>query len=129
MPPRSRLAWAWTVVILALCWIPRAYLGSVEHSPKPFFVPNFDKVVHLGIFAVFAFLWMRVGSSSRRGWWVLLAGVALAVVSELGQDLPIVNRDANLADGLADTLGVIVGLMAFGLFRKLLEKRALPAEG
>jgi VanZ family protein len=129
MPPRSRPAWAWTVVILALCWIPRIYLGAIEHSPKPLFVPNFDKLVHLGIFAVFAVLWMRVGSSSRRGWWVLLAGVALAVVSELGQDLPIVNRDANLADGLADTVGVILGLLAFGLARKLLEKRAVPAEG
>jgi hypothetical protein len=152
MPPRSRPAWAWTVVILALCWIPRSYLGTIEHSPKPFFVPNFDKLVHLGIFAVFAILWMRVGSSGRRAgsivpaaeplearvtkleqylhaWWVFVAGVALAVVTELGQEVPIVNRDANLADGLADSLGVLVGLLGFGVARKILDKRAMPAEG
>jgi VanZ family protein len=127
MPPRSRLAWAWMAFILFLCWIPRFYLGPEEGSGKPFFVPNFDKLVHLGIFAVFGFLWMRVGSSSRRGWWVFLAGVALAIITELGQELEIVHRDASVADGLADSVGVVVGLVGYVLVRKLQERRAAPA--
>ena len=129
MPPRSRLAWCWTVVILALCWFPREYMGINERSPRPFFVPNFDKLVHLGIFAVFATLWMRVGSSGRRAWWIFLAGVALAIISEVGQQSSLVNRDANVADGLADTAGVIVGLIAFGAYRRHLERRTVPAGG
>ena len=122
------VAWFWTFVILVLCWIPRIYLSGEEKIAKPFFVPNFDKLVHLGIFAVFSFLWMRVGSSRSRAWWVVVAGVALAVITELGQEIPIVNRDCNVADGLADSVGVIVGLVAYGLLQKLFVRRAVPAE-
>jgi VanZ family protein len=128
MPLKTYLAWSWTIVILVLCWIPRMYLSAGEKLPKPFFVPNFDKLVHMGIFAVFAVLWMLVGSSSRRAWWVVAAGVALAVITEIGQEIPIVNRDCNVADGVADSVGVIVGLCAYGLVRKFLEMRAVPAE-
>ena len=125
---KALLAWSWTVVILVLCWIPRMYLTSEEKLPKPFFVPNFDKLVHMGIFAIFAVLWMRVGSSSRQAWWVLAAGVALAVITELGQEIPIVNRDCNVADGLADSLGILVGLVVYGLSHRLVVKRAVSAE-
>jgi hypothetical protein len=128
MSLKACLAWSWTFAILVLCWIPRFYLTGEERIPKPFFVPNFDKLVHLGIFAIFSFLWMRVGSSRNRAWWVLIAGVALAVITELGQEVPIVNRDCNLADGFADSVGVIIGLVAYGIARKLLERRAVPAE-
>jgi hypothetical protein len=128
MPPRARLAWSWTLVILVLCWIPRFVIGASERIPKPFFVPNLDKMIHMGIFAVFAFLWMRVGSSGRRAWWVFAAGVALAVITELGQMVPIVNRDCSIGDGVADSLGVIAGLVAYGLAWKLAQKQAVRAE-
>ncbi len=113
MSPRALLAGSWTLVILALCWLPRSLLPVREHGPKPEFVPNLDKAVHLGIFAVFAVLWMRAGTSGSRAGKVLILGLALAVVSELGQNLPIVNRDAGLPDGLADALGLLVGLAAY----------------
>ncbi len=128
MPPRARLAWFWTLVILVLCWIPRLILGATETVPKPFLVPNFDKLIHMGLFAVFAVLWMRVGSSGRRAWWILAAGVALAVVTELGQMVPIVNRDCSIGDGVADSLGVIAGLVAYGLAWLLAQRQAVRAE-
>src|SRR5436305_15349121 len=109
LPPmtlRSLLAASWTVVILALCWFPRFLMPVKETGPRPFFVPNFDKLVHLGIFAVFAVLWMRVGPPIGKSGRVLLAGLALAAISELGQELPIVSRDANVMDALADAVGV-----------------------
>jgi len=115
MTPRALLAAAWTLVILLLCWTPSFVLHNVESGSKPFFVPNLDKVVHLGIFAVFAFLWMRVGTAPRRAWKVLFFGVALAAISELGQELPIIHRDAGFADGLADSAGVAVGIAASAL--------------
>ena len=128
MSLRSWLAWFWTCVILFLCWLPRMYLVDEQRTSKPFFVPNFDKLVHLGIFAIFAVLWMRASSSGRRAFWVLASGVALALITELGQELPIVNRDSSLADGLADSVGVLVGLGVFFASRKLLERRVLPAD-
>jgi VanZ family protein len=113
MTRRSLLAWSWTFVILALCWMPRFYLPDNERLPKPFFVPNFDKLVHMGIFTVFAVLWMRVGQSRHRARWVFLGGIALATITELGQMNRFVNRDANVADGFADMIGVAVGLVAW----------------
>ena len=84
-----------------------------ETGPRPFFIPNFDKLVHLGIFAVFAVLWMRAGPPIGKARRVFLFGLALAIISELGQELPIVSRDANLMDTVADMVGVGVGLLAY----------------
>src|SRR5947199_867458 len=83
MTLRSFLAGSWTIVILALCWFPRFLMPVQETGPRPFFVPNFDKLVHLGIFAVFAVLWMRAGPPIGKAGRVFLFGLALAVLSEL----------------------------------------------
>ena len=128
MSPRALLASCWTLVILALCWIPRTLLPVNERAARPFTIPNLDKLIHMGIFAVFAVLWMRVGDSPRRGRWVLVAGLALAILSELGQEIPVVNRDASVADGLADGLGVVAGLVGYEVARKILSRRAVPSE-
>ncbi|WP_435007527.1 VanZ family protein [Tundrisphaera lichenicola] len=110
---RSFLAGSWTLVILGLCWFPRSLMPVEESTNRSFVIPHFDKLVHLGIFAVFAFLWMTAARSPRRVVWVLAAGVAMAIISEMGQELPIVDRDANLMDGVADTLGVGLGVLAY----------------
>jgi hypothetical protein len=120
MSPRARLAWSWTLVILLLCWLPRAYIPENERVPGPFFIPHLDKLVHMGIFVVWAFFWMRVAQPPHQGRRVFLAGVALAILSELGQMVPIVHRDAGFEDGLADILGVAVGMLAFYSARKFL---------
>ena len=125
MPSKPQLAWSWTVVIMGLCWIPRFYLGKLEGGDKSMFVPNFDKLVHLGMFAVFAFLWMRVGTPGWRPYRIAAAGFGLATLTELGQELPIVSRDGNVFDGLADSLGVLLGLLAFDLVRRFAEARAV----
>jgi hypothetical protein len=127
MPPKASLAWIWTLVIMALCWTPRFLLGGIEAEHRPPPIPYLDKAVHLGIFAVFAFLWMWAGSPGRRVWQVAAAGSGLALLTELGQELPIVSRDANLADGLADLVGVVVGLLAFELARRMAERQAVRA--
>ena len=122
---RARLAWSWTALILLACWTPKAYMGRVEAGPRPFFIPNLDKLVHLGIFFGFAYLWMGIGSSKDRAWWVLAAGLLLTVATELGQMIPFVNRDATVGDGLADMGGVVLGIAACGLVRLVRAKRAV----
>lgn len=116
---RSFLAGSWTVLILVLCWFPRFLMPVRETGPRPFFVPNFDKLVHLGIFAVFSFLWMRVGPPVGKAGRVCLAGLVLAAISELGQELPIVSRDASVMDAVADGVGVGIGLLAHRLMGRL----------
>jgi len=109
---RIRLAAAvvWTLTIMALCWLSPKWVQKVQHSSSWFELPSLDKIVHWGIFCVFAVLWLRVSVSSRRYWLVALGGLALAAITELVQNLPIVNRDGNVADAITDLIGVLIGL-------------------
>ena len=74
-------------------------MHKVEHGSF-FRLPSLDKVVHGGIFVIFAILWLRVGSVQADDLELIVGGFALAIVSELGQLMPFVRRDANLFDML-----------------------------
>lgn len=109
---RIAMATAWTVVICVLCWTPGAIVNRIEQeSPWVKLIPDFDKVVHWGIFALFAVLWLRTTTSRRRYLRVGLAGLALAVVTEVVQDIAPVGRDGELADGITDLIGTAIGLI------------------
>jgi uncharacterized membrane protein YccC len=109
---RIRLAAAifWTFTIMALCWLSPRWVHEVERGSSWLVLPNLDKVAHWGLFLVFAVLWLRTSASTRRYWLVALGGVALAAITELVQNLPIVNRDGNVGDALSDIIGVLIGL-------------------
>ena len=128
MSLRALLAWLWTLVIFGLCWLPGFFLPKQERLPKSIFIPNFDKLVHFGIFAIFAFLWLRVIPGNRRGFKVFLAGLAVAVISELGQNTSLVKRDGNAADTLADMIGVLLGLLAFFMVKRLAARPTIQPE-
>ncbi len=124
MSLRAVLAWSWTALILGLCWFPRSMMRGAETGPKPYFIPHLDKLVHFGLFFGFAWLWARARPGRVRA--VLLAGIALAVLTELGQMAPIVNRDAGFDDGLADVAGVLAGLGAYLLGRRADRRGPTP---
>ena len=107
-------------VAAAVIWI-RGYRRSLLDSeirhrqgraPVVFSVPTLDKLVHGVIFVVLAILWMRVSSSWRAIGAIILGGAALGIITELGQLVPIVRRDANIFDLLADFAGVVIGIAA-----------------
>jgi hypothetical protein len=108
---RIAMAAAWTVVICVLCWTPGAIVNELEQGSPWFKLPNFDKVVHWGIFTLFAVLWLRTTTSRRRYLWVALAGLALAVITEVGQDILPVGRDGQIGDGVTDLIGLAIGLI------------------
>ncbi len=101
------LALAWAVAILVVCWTPRAVLPVSETSAS---VPHHDKYIHAGIFGVYALLGTAGRPGVRRFAIILVSGVALAIISELGQELPLVGRDADVYDALADISGLLLGL-------------------
>jgi VanZ family protein len=73
-------------------------------------VPQADKVVHVVLFAGFGFLWLRAlprGAGAR----VVLLGLLLAIVTELGQNHHWVGRDGSVEDGLADLVGALIGVL------------------
>jgi hypothetical protein len=123
---RLVMAVVWTVVIMTLCWMPKFVVEDIEDESSWFRIPNFDKLVHCGIFVVFSILWARVWSARRRFAWVVLAGFVLAIVTELVQELPIVGRDASLYDTLTDATGVLLGIAVVPLvepWARFLESR------
>ncbi len=111
----------WILVILGLCWTPKFVVRRVENDSF-FRLPSLDKLVHGVIFVVLAILWMRVGSSWRAIGAIILGGFALGIISELGQLMPFVRRDANLYDMLTDFAGVLIGIAAAPLVEPWLAR-------
>jgi hypothetical protein len=109
------MAGLWTVVIMMLCWIPGSMVRDIEDGSPWFEIPDLDKLVHGGIFILFSILWGRVSTSRRRFAWIALAGLGLAVLTEVVQKLPIIGRDGSIADTVIDVAGVLVGLAAASL--------------
>jgi len=107
---RVMAAVLWTLIILTLCWLPKTVVQEVEKDSSWFQIPNFDKLVHWGIFLLFAVLWLRVGATPWRFLWVALGGLVLAIVSEVVQTIPIIGRDATIGDGVTDCIGLVLGL-------------------
>ena len=113
---RFWLAFAWTFAIVALCLLPKRSLPIHEDRSSLLRIPHLDKVVHACVFAGFAWLWMGVRGPSTRTLALRVTAVALllALGTELGQELPVVNRDGDVLDGLADMSGAVIGI-AVGL--------------
>jgi hypothetical protein len=105
------MAVLWTLAILALCWLPIKWIQPPEQGSPWFEIPDLDKVIHWGVFVVFALLWLRLGTSRWRFGWVALGGLAMAVGTELVQAIPFIDRDCEIADGISDMIGVSIGLL------------------
>jgi hypothetical protein len=119
---RIALAALWTLVILFLCWMPGQWIREAEQGSPWFEIPDLDKVVHWGIFVLFAALWLRTGSSRWRYAWVALGGLAMASITELVQNLPAIGRDAEVGDAITDLIGVAIGLVVARWIEPLLRR-------
>ena len=98
----TRLAALWALIIWIGCSLPG---DAVPFSSVLF---SFDKLVHVGLFAVLGALALR--ARPGRGWAILLVGTAFGVAIELWQGTPWIGRSADAADALADAVGLAFGL-------------------
>ena len=108
------------IIILILTGLP----GSCFPRVKP--VIGLDKVVHLCMYASFAFLCIwgyrqpykeRDDHYRRRA--LLLASlisIAYGGLTELMQEYIVVSRTGSWYDFLADAIGTVLGISIFGLF-------------
>lgn len=128
---RWALVCGWSLVILGLCWWPKEMMPAPEGGGMAIYMMPLDKIVHFGVFLGFAALLAH--AILRDGWArfrvVVLAGMAFAVISELGQLSPLVNRDAGLDDLTADMLGVLAGWAAGTLFDGFRPSVIVPSPG
>lgn len=106
-PPRAS---GWLAGVLAAVLVVHAVALYMPGSPDVSSPAGFDKVVHLGLFAVPAAVAVLAGGSWRRRVPALL--VAHAVVSELVQGAVVPNRSGDPWDAFADVIGVLLGWAA-----------------
>jgi len=98
---------AFAVAVLVSLAVLFAPPSDVPSSP-----PGADKLVHFTLFGVLALTgrWAGIGRA------VLAVGLVLyAGGSELLQGTDLVDRDASVGDLLADSTGVVVGLLGWRL--------------
>ena len=107
---RTALAVTWTALILLGCWLPRHHIPRLEGPSGILGVLHLDKLAHASMFLGFALLW-RIAAPSRAWLRIVLAGILLIALTELGQSLPFVQRDADFGDSLADAIGLCLGLI------------------
>lgn len=112
----------WSVIIGILCCLP----GKVLPSETGFKIPGFDKIVHIGMFGGFVFLWnlylsKRISTLNAllKGFFIFyVLGNVYGIGMEYVQKYWIPGRDYDLADMIADMIGA--GL-AYGLSNLLLS--------
>jgi len=80
--------------------------------PPPMELPrNGDKVEHLLAYALLAAGAVQIFAPGRRLWWVGAGLVLMGVLLELAQGAFTTTRLADPRDALANTLGVLLGLL------------------
>lgn len=107
---------AWFFLVLTLVCIPGYDLPKVDNWMIQI---NYDKLIHVGIFAVLAFLFMQpIAKSplSKKEKWHYFIKIALATVvwgytTEVIQKFFIPGRSYDLTDWLADSIGGIVAMI------------------
>lgn len=120
---------AWFFVILVLICLPSDKLPEVDEW---MIVINYDKLIHIGIFAVLAYLFMypisRSSFTIKEKWnfyiKIAIATVIWGLVTELIQKFFIPSRSFSLSDFAADGIGGIVALI---FFKTRMAKRSAPS--
>ena len=100
-----RLALAWSAFVLLLCTIP----GDTFVTPD-FQLIAVDKLAHLVLFLGIGLLWTR--AVPKHAALVFVCGVAFGIGIEVLQGLLPIGRAPELADALADVVGLTLGIGA-----------------
>ena len=105
----------WTILIFILMAIPGNMLPKEEKT----FIPNLDKLVHATLFGSFVFLWSiyyatrkeKNNHSDSRFVLILIIACLYGVATELMQKYLIPNRDYDIYDIMADSIGAALGFL------------------
>jgi len=92
---------------------------STQVSPK-FNIPNFDKIVHTGLFGVHAYLMVMylIHRDSMRDNLLRMIGGAIILSFSFGLLIEIIQifipeRNFEILDLLADIFGILIGILIF----------------
>ncbi len=110
------LAMLWLVLVTVLLCIPGNNLPETNFDKIPFF----DKYVHVGLFACLTYSWIRaflgihnLAASLVPFLWIGLSIVVYGTLMEFVQKYLVAMRSFDTTDILADTVGVLLGIIVF----------------
>ncbi len=101
----------WFLLMTILFFIP----GSSIPKQNWLTFIQFDKIVHIGLFAVLLFLWRSAFPLTGRyynAWLIIIAGI-YGLLIEVLQGSLVPNRDFDLYDLVADIAGSFLGLLVY----------------
>jgi len=88
-----------------------------------FGIPHFDKVAHLGAYGVWSFLFLlaaqkTLGYCKQRMWQIVGLLILVGCGLEFGQYYMHEGRSFEVLDMLANTVGVMTGILIYYFFKK-----------
>lgn len=104
----------WLAIICYALFIPADDLPL-----EPFFkIPQFDKIVHFGMFFVFCLLLLRPLKRLQFKYYLLapLIAISLSAMLETSQHIISVSRNSDIKDFIANSMGVLSAVMIYYLF-------------
>jgi len=104
----------WLIIIAVLSLIP----GNDLPNSK-FFIPHFDKIVHVGMYFFICIFLISPFEKSRFGKGyvaALLVSLFIGALLEVLQSTVAVNRSGNIADFIADFIGALLALALYRYF-------------
>ena len=126
---KNHIPWiAWGSLIIVLVSIPGEELPVLSDSIDRF---QPDKLIHVLLFLVFVFLLLRGfdpseairNTDEKLYFFALLAGIILSGGTEIFQHFCIDGRNATLKDFLYNSLGCIIGWLAYSYSRQKIHHR------
>ena len=106
---------ALTLGVLALLSIPGTSLPRVR-------LLTVDKLVHIGLFAVLGWAWLRAFPDKAA--WIFTGGVAFAVFTEVWQDQLPIGRTGDPADAVADVIGLALAASVWLIQQRWKDSRS-----
>ena len=124
MPEKSNMFWrnnwlafVWAIIILILCGLPGDQIPEITFLQwlKP------DKFAHLILFGVLCFLLLK-GFSKQNQFpalnkkaisIALISSISYGVIVELLQETVFINRNGDIRDVFANTIGAYIGYLIF----------------
>jgi len=122
---------AWFFIVGVLTLMPASDVPTVNWMDN---IPDFDKLVHAGLFGGLTFLFalplLKSGFSEKQkinySIKISLAAVVWGITIEFLQKFFVPSRDFDLLDWAADTLGVIIAFWIVIRILKYFHKKDLP---
>jgi VanZ family protein len=108
---RATLIYTLLIVIISLVPIPNLSLPEFK-------LLELDKLIHLSMYFVMSILWMRLQSfnNSYFPWRNLLIVFLIASLTEFLQGVLPVGRYSDWADFIANSVGILLGIIAYSLY-------------